>query len=111
MLASALIQATLAPRQTSENCSPNTPSADAGRWAWVLQSSRACRGTWGPQQECIDGVFQFSLQGGAEGSGDTTIGRASGGPLGHAHCCCSQRQGELYLNLKKCFVFFTRITF
>lgn len=111
MLASALIQATLAPRQTSENCSPNTPSADAGRWAWVLQSSRARRGTWGPQQECIDGVFQFSLQGGAEGSGDTTIGRASVGPLGHAYCCCSQRQGELYLNLKKCFVFFTRITF
>ena len=66
-LASALIQATLEPRQTSENCYPNTPSADAGRWAWVLQSTRAQKGKWGPQQEGIGGVFQFSLQGGAEG--------------------------------------------
>ena len=70
-LASALIQATLEPRPTSEKCSPNTPSADAGRWAGVLQSTRVQKGKRGPQQERIDGVFQFSLQGRAKGSGDT----------------------------------------
>lgn len=106
VLASALIQTTLEPRQTSENCSPNTPSADSGRWARVLQSTRVHKGKWGPQQECIDRVFQFSLQGGAKGSGDTTIEKACMGQTGACmHCCCSQRQGELYL--KKCFVFFS----